>query len=112
MTFRSADCIPTSEQPSYDGPQVSTEYLNALEFPGLPLPGTELKVGAPIMMMRNLDPTSGLCSETRLMVMALGRRVIKAKIITGDHRNQVVLIPRIALDVEDNVCDWLIFNSC
>lgn len=63
------------------------------------------------MMMRNLDPTSGLCSGTRLMVMAMGRRVIKAKIITGDHRNQVVLFPRIALDVEDNVCDWLYFNS-
>ncbi|KAI5449084.1 hypothetical protein NCC49_005354 [Naganishia albida] len=96
--FRSADCIARSELPSYDSIQVTTEYLNALEFPGLPLHETELKVGAPIMIMRNLDPASGLCNGTRLMVMAMGRRVLKAKIITGE----VVLIPRIALDVEDN----------
>jgi hypothetical protein len=60
--------------------------------------------------MRNLDPTSGLYNGTRLMVMTMGRGVIKAKINTRDHRNQVVLIPPIALNVEDNICDWLILD--
>lgn len=78
------------EQDDYRGSQMPIEYLNSLEFPGLPLHETEFKVGAPIML--NLDPGSGLCNGTRLLVTALGSRVIKAKVITGDARNQIVLI--------------------
>jgi hypothetical protein len=106
--FRGSDCIPRSELPLYNGMLVALEYLNALEFPGLPLQETELEVGAPIMIMRNVNHTSSLCNDTRLLVMAMARRVIKAKIPAGDPRNQVVLvvlIPQIALDVEDDVCD-------
>jgi hypothetical protein len=32
-----------------------------------------------------------------------GNRVIEARIITGDHRGDNVLIPRLALDHEDRV---------
>jgi hypothetical protein len=105
ICFKSADCIPRTEEHDYRGPDMPIEYLNALEFPGLPLHETELKVGAPIMLMRNLDPGNGLCNGTRLLVMALGSRVIKAKVITGDARNQIVLIPRIALDCDENVSE-------
>jgi ATP-dependent DNA helicase PIF1 len=51
--------------------------------------------------MRNLDPTNGLCNGTRLLIMKLGHRILEAKIITGDKRGEVVLIPRIALDCDD-----------
>jgi ATP-dependent DNA helicase PIF1 len=47
------------------------------------------------MLMRNLDPGSGLCGGTRLLVLAMRQRVWSA-------RNQVMLIPRIALDHHDN----------
>src|SRR5262249_55984738 len=34
------------------------EYLNAIVFPGFPLHKTVLKVGAPVLLLRNLDPAN------------------------------------------------------
>jgi hypothetical protein len=107
VCFRSADCIPRSEEIDYRGPTMPVDFLNELEFPGLPLHETVLKVGAPIMPMRNLDLGSGLCNGARLLVLAMGQRVLKVKEITGDARNQVVLIPRVTLDHDDNVSNAL-----
>ncbi|XP_076928068.1 uncharacterized protein LOC143591886 [Bidens hawaiensis] len=42
------------------------EYLNLLNFNGLPPHTLELKVNSPIMLLRNLNPADGLCNGTRL----------------------------------------------
>ncbi|KAG3241157.1 hypothetical protein PI124_g13971 [Phytophthora idaei] len=51
--------------------------------------------GAPIMMMRNLNPDLGLCNGTRLRIVELKPHVIHATIMTGERQDQHVLIPRI-----------------
>jgi ATP-dependent DNA helicase PIF1 len=53
------------------------------------------------MLMRNLDPSNGLCNGTRMLIVKMGRRFLETKIITGDKRGQVVLISRISLDYDD-----------
>lgn len=74
------------------------EYLNSLEFPGLPAHRICLKVGAPIMLLRNINQPEGLCNGTRLIVTHLGERVIKAELLTSSSSTQTeVLIPRIIL---------------
>nr|GEY68835.1 DNA helicase [Tanacetum cinerariifolium] len=55
-----------------------TEYLNTLSFPGLPPHMLELKVGTPIMLLRNVNIVGGLCNETRLIVTQLLSKVIEA----------------------------------
>ncbi|KAG7558280.1 hypothetical protein FFLO_02843 [Filobasidium floriforme] len=65
----------------------------------MPLHLLELKVGAPIILLRNLDPANGLCNGTRLLLTAIQPRVLRAKIVFGDHAGKEVLIPRIALDI-------------
>nr|GEY64748.1 DNA helicase [Tanacetum cinerariifolium] len=47
------------------------EYLNTLSFTGLPPYRLELKIGTPIMLLRNIDIAGGLCNGTRLIVTQL-----------------------------------------
>jgi hypothetical protein len=54
----------------------------------MPLHETTLKVGAPIILLRNLNPSMGLCNGTRLIVTHLGERLLEAVIITGDKRGE------------------------
>ena len=37
------------------------------------------------MLLRNIDQANGLCNETRLQVIHLGKNVIGAKVITGKN---------------------------
>ncbi|CAO3684804.1 unnamed protein product [Rhizopus microsporus] len=48
---------------------IPAEYLHSLNPSGLPPSQLELKVGAPIMLLRNIDPARGLCNGTRLIVV-------------------------------------------
>jgi ATP-dependent DNA helicase PIF1 len=44
-----------------------SEFLNTLEVSGMPSHKLLLKIGAPVML-RNLDPSTGLCNGTCLIV--------------------------------------------
>ncbi|KAL6620651.1 hypothetical protein ACP70R_035790 [Stipagrostis hirtigluma subsp. patula] len=72
-----------------------TEFLNTIRISGLPDHHLQLKVGVPIMLLRNLDPTKGLCNGTRLIITQLTHRIIEAQIITGKARGTLAYIPRI-----------------
>lgn len=75
------------------------EYLNSLTSSSLPLAHLALKVGCPVMLLRNMDPPHGLCNGTRLRVSEIRRKVLKCTIISGDAKfaGKVVFIPRITL---------------
>ena len=53
------------------------------------------------MLMRNLNPTLGLCNGTRLICKAFFSHVIETEIIIGVYCNQRVLIPRISFIPSD-----------
>ncbi|KAL3614187.1 hypothetical protein CASFOL_042261 [Castilleja foliolosa] len=59
------------------------EYLNQLSFPGIPLHELTLKINTPIILIRNINQTLGLCNGTRLIVSQLLPRIIEAQIIIG-----------------------------
>ncbi|XP_028110161.1 uncharacterized protein LOC114308706 [Camellia sinensis] len=73
------------------------EFLNSLDPPGLPAFKVELKVGCPIMLLRNIAPKDGLCNGTRLMVSRCDTHIIEARILTGEKFGNLAFIPRISL---------------
>lgn len=77
------------------------EYLNTLKFTGLPPSNLTLKVGTPIMLIRNINLGSGLCNGTRMIVTQLLSKLIEAEVITSTRIGKKVFIPRIPLTVKD-----------
>ena len=77
------------------------ELLNSLNGSNFPTHELTLKVGVPIMLLRNLNQSIGLCNGTRLIVTALGDMVIQATIISGTFAGRSVLIPRIQLTLKN-----------
>ncbi|GJW27764.1 DNA helicase [Tanacetum coccineum] len=61
------------------------EYLNTLQFLGFPPHQLELKVGAPIMLLRNMNLQGGMCNGTRMIIQKLWSILIEAQVITGNR---------------------------
>jgi hypothetical protein len=96
--FHSADCIPSTEQTGEDDPMLlyPPEYLNEINCSGLPLAKLELKVGCPIMVLRNLDAANGVCNGSRGILTRCSNRVLEVTLITGDFMGKKMFIPRIS----------------
>nr|GFD47794.1 hypothetical protein [Tanacetum cinerariifolium] len=57
------------------------EFLNSLNVSGLPPHVLRLKIGCPIILLRNLDPSDGLCNGTRLICRKFEPNLIDAEIV-------------------------------
>ncbi|CAH9100410.1 unnamed protein product [Cuscuta epithymum] len=77
------------------------EFLNGIKASGVPNHQLHLKVGTPVMLMRNIDHSQGLCNGTRMVITRLGNHILEAKVLTGISAGQKVLIPRMSLTPSD-----------
>ncbi|XP_019199139.1 PREDICTED: uncharacterized protein LOC109192887 [Ipomoea nil] len=102
ITYLSCDSLCKSEANVDMQSEVhTTEFLNSLRCSGVPNHCLTLKVGTPIMLLRNIDHSLGLCNGTRLVVTQLGNHVIEAQILCGNNAGTNVLIPRLSLTPSD-----------
>ena len=99
VTYLSDDSVVTDGDDDVE--YYTTEFLNSLTPSGMPAHQLKLKVGAIIMLLRNLNTRDGLCNGTRLIVVALLPHLIQAKVITGSVAGNIVFIPRIDLHPSD-----------
>ena len=102
MVYKSADSL-LNKKKNQGGeakdPEISDdlkfppEYLNSITTPSMPPHRLVLKPGAPIMLMRNLDPQNGHVNGARYVVKSMYKHIIHAEVATGTHKGKDILLP-------------------
>lgn len=82
--------------PNDDDP-IPIEFLRSITASGLPPGELYLKVGCPIILLRNLSPSQGLCNGTRMIVTQMRERVLEVRLLGGKYNGEHAFIPRISL---------------
>ncbi|KEH18259.1 PIF1-like helicase [Medicago truncatula] len=77
------------------------EFLNTIVASGLPNHKLRLKAGVPVMLLRNIDKSLGLCNRTKLVITRMGRFVLEGQVISGSNISDKVFIPRLSLEPSD-----------
>jgi hypothetical protein len=77
MIYRSCDSVCNASVDGIDE-LYPTEFLNTLKFPGIPDHELKLKVGLPVMLLRNINQSAGLCNGTRMTLTQLGNKYNEA----------------------------------
>ncbi|GBM90007.1 hypothetical protein AVEN_43453-1 [Araneus ventricosus] len=99
-TYFSADSIICEDQEEQNN--FPLDFYQPLTPSGMPPHELNLKVGAVVMLLRNLNPSAGLCNGTRLIIRKLMPNVIDAEIFTGHTKGSRAFIPRITLSPSDS----------
>ncbi|CAN1774479.1 ATP-dependent DNA helicase PIF1 [Linum perenne] len=101
ITYLSSDTIDSEKgKQNVIHPEFPNEMLNSLQIPGFPDHEIKLKVGVPIILLRNIDQATGLCNGTRMVVKLLRQWFIEAEIISGSNIGESVFLPRMTLTTE------------
>ena len=102
-TYLSSDSVGVIDMDSnFNEALYTPDFLNSIKISGIPNHSLRLRIGAPVMCMRNIDQRAGLCNGTRLQVQRLGVNVVEAKIISGGNFGYLCAIPRMVLSPSDN----------
>ncbi|XP_020986361.1 uncharacterized protein LOC110275125 [Arachis duranensis] len=70
------------------------ELLNIINCSNLPPHKLILKIDVPVMLLMNVDHSSGLCNGTRLQVRKLENHVIECEVLMGNNVGHIALISR------------------
>ncbi|KAL3516946.1 hypothetical protein ACH5RR_023848 [Cinchona calisaya] len=78
------------------------DFLNSLNPKGFPPHKLILKKSCPLILLRNLNPTEGLCNGTRLICRKVKAYTISVEITVGLHKGKKIFLPKIPLQTSDS----------
>ncbi|KAL5177658.1 hypothetical protein HKD37_08G023377 [Glycine soja] len=92
----------SDEDYQIQGDWFTPEFLNEIKYSGIPNHKLRLKVGVPVMLLRNSDKTNGLCNDTRLQVKHLGQNIITITVLTDKNYGDTNFIVKMDLVPSDH----------
>ena len=98
VTYLSVDSLTEDEQNAENGPPIPVEVLNHIDVSGIPSHQIQVKVGAPVVLMRNLDAPR-VVNGTLCTVLRAAPNVLELSIATGAARGEILFLPRLPLMV-------------
>ena len=102
--FHGADSILNNHGNGQEGILMyPVEYLNSINCSGVPLAKLTLKIGCPIMILRNLNASEGVCNGSCGIITRIGNhsQVLEVWLLTGEQAGQTIFIPHISLTPTD-----------
>ena len=94
--YRSMDVVRENEL------EYPLEFINDLNPSGFPPHVLVLRRHAPIMLLRNLDPTEGHVNGQLYTVRQLLKYNIEAEVATGEHKGKRLMVPRIPFNTDEH----------
>ncbi|CAN1761829.1 ATP-dependent DNA helicase PIF1 [Linum perenne] len=86
-----------------------TEFLNSMKIGNFPAHELKLKVGAPVILLRNIDQSTGLCNGTRLIIKRLGSWSVEVEVLTGSHAGDRVYLLTVHITIA--LCFFMKINK-
>ena len=96
ISYSRDSCVEDDDKTLFE-----SEFLNKVNVSGLPPHRLALKVGACIILIKNLDIRNGHCNGTRYIILEVTNNLIKAERLIGGA-NSIILIPRIPVMSKDS----------
>jgi len=98
--FEAVNHVNMSEEAAIAEP-FAVEYLQSISLASIPPSSLRLKIGAPLILIRNLSPREGLCNGTRMRVLGIRRTCLQVAILGGKFDGMIRLLPRIKLTTSE-----------
>jgi ATP-dependent DNA helicase PIF1 len=92
FTYFSADHVLRESE---DGEEFPMEMANSMTPNGMPPHSLNLKVGAVVILLKNMCTSEGLCNGTRMRVDRMNQLTVTATILYGPHGGKQFTIPRV-----------------
>jgi len=108
--FEAVNKVKLSEEAAASEPYV-VEYLQSINLASITPSSLRLKVGVPLILMRNLSPKYGMCNGTRLRLLGINRNCLQVAIVAGRWDGEIRLLPQIKLTTSDEELPFILETS-
>ena len=105
--FEAVNKVELSEEAAASEPY-AVEYLQSINLASIPPSCLRLKIGVPLILIRNLSPKHGMCNGTRLTLLGINRNCLQVAILGGRWDREIRLLPRIKLTTSDEELPFIL----